>query len=318
MKTTLFPSHIFRILSLVGVASLTNLSLVTSARAMDLILNGGFENDLNGWQTLGDTSTQGNFQGIETLGGQSQGLLTTGCPTTPFADGECFDTQNTNNFRQDDPRTDGRNSVFNYSGKDLGDANGNNFGDDNNLQTFLGLTPNSLNVERQGGTIDGTRTPKEGSAIKQEITVTEDSIITFNWNYVTNDGQNPTFGNQDYSFVTIYDTGSAPGDREIQILGDSDGDISTPTEGDRTTFEENGNGYRFFSSELLPPGTYVIGAGVVDVDGTGLTSGLLLDNFEVVPFDFSSTAGLGLVAGVFGLSRLRVVSRKIRCGSRKC
>ena len=306
MNTALSYRRLYRPLILITVASFVSLDSASPASAMDLILNSGFENGFNNWQTLGDTSIQSDFQGIDTLGGNSQGLLTTGCPAEPFANGECFDTQDTSNFRQDDPRTDSSNYVFNYSGNDQGDANNNNAGDDNNLQNFLGLPANSLNIDRQGGTVGGTRTPKEGSAIKQEeITVTEDSIITFHWNYVTNDGQNPTFGNQDYSFVTIYEEGSDVGDREIQILGDSDGDISTPITNGSTTFEERNNGYQFFSSELLPPGTYVVGTGVLDVDGTGLTSALLLDNFEVVPFDFSSTAGLSLVAGVFGLSRLR-------------
>ena len=62
-----------------------------------------------------------------------------------------------------------------------------------------------------------------------------------------------------------------------------------------------------YQSAQLEPGTYIIGAGIVDVDGTGLSSGLLVDNFEVqeVPFDFSATTGLGFVASLFGLSRLR-------------
>ena len=90
----------------------------------------------------------------------------------------------------------------------------------------------------------------------------------------------------------------------VQILGDSTGDITTPIDASQTDFSTV-NGYRFFSSEALDAGTYVVGMGVVDVDGTGISSGLLVDNFEVVPFDFSATAGLGFVAGVFGLSRLR-------------
>lgn len=305
MKITLSFRYAFNVLSLFSIASLTTFSSGRSVEAADLVFNSGFENGFDDWQTLGDTSIQGGFQGIDTIGGRNQGLLTTGCPDVAFPNGECFDTQNTDNFRQDDPRDDGGNDVFNYTGNDQGDANANNSGDVNNLQNFLDLSPNSLNVDREGGSIGGQRTPKEGSAIKQEVTVTEDSIFTFHWNYVTNDGKNPIFGNQDYSFVTIYEKGSDVADREIQILGDSDGSIATPITDGNTSFAERDNGYQYFSSELLPPGTYVIGTGVVDVDGTGITSGLLLDNFEVVPFDFSSTAGLGLVAGVFGWSRLR-------------
>lgn len=304
MNTVLSFPRLYCTLSLVTVASFASLISANSASAMDLILNSGFEDDFTNWQTLGDTSTQPSFQGIDPLGGSRQGLLTTGCPAAPFTDGECFDTQDTSNFRQDDPRTDNSDFVFNYSGNDQGDANGNNFGQSSNLQTFLGLSANSLNIPRQGGAIGGTRTPKEGSAIKQEITLTEDSVITFNWNYLTNDGTDSLLGNQDYSFVTIYNTNGAQGDRSISILGDSTGDISTPIANGSTSFERDTD-YQFFSSEVLPPGTYIVGTGVVDVDGTGISSGLLVDNFEVVPFDFSTTTGLGLVAGVFGLSRLR-------------
>jgi len=305
MNTAISFQYLINTFGLLGLASLTSLSMVNPASAMNLILNSGFENDLNDWQTLGDISTQSTFQGIDPVGGNHHGLLTTACPANPFANGECFDTQNTSNFRQDDPAGGSSNRVFNRSGEDQGDANGNNFGQVSNLQTFLGLSKNSLNIERSGGAIAGTRTPKEGSAIRQTITVEENSIITFNWNYLTNDGTDSILGNQDYSFVTIYDLNkSDPNNRNVQILGDSTGDITTPIAPGETSFEKEG-GYRFYSSEILEAGTYVVGAGIIDVDGTGISSGLLLDNFEVVPFDFSATSGLGVVVGAFGLTQLR-------------
>lgn len=309
MNTFLFPRHLIKILSLLTLASLANLTTTSSASSMNVILNSGFEDDFDNWSNIGDTSIQNTFQGISPLGGSNQALITTSCPDSPFASGECFDTQNPANFRQDDPNGGIADRTFNFSGLDQADANGNNLGQSSNLQTFLGLGANSLNLPREGGSISGNRTPKEGSAIQQTITLDEPGIITFNWNYLTNDGTDPLFGNQDFSFVTIYDDGSDLADRGVQILGDSTGSISTPIAPGQTSFEKVG-GYQFFSSELLPPGTYVVGTGVVDVDGTGISSGLLIDNFAVVPFDFSATAGLGLVAGVFGLSRLR---RRRKC-----
>jgi hypothetical protein len=258
----------------------------------------------------------GGYKGQDTLtggGGRDQFLYTETSDgvdiITDFAIGQdqidlSQIIQNETNYRQDDPLAGTSNRTFNFSGADQGDANGNNLGQTSNLQTFLGLAPNTLNIPRQGGSIPGTRTPKEGSAIQQTITLTKDSIIKFNWNYLTNDGTHPIFGNQDYSFVTIYNVNSNPSDRPVQILGDSTGNISTPISSGQTSFEKAG-GYQSYDSPLLPPGTYVIGAGVVDVDGTGISSGLLIDNFEVVPFDFSATTGLGLVTAVFGLSRLR-------------
>ena len=304
MNTALSYRGLFRTFSLVTVASFAGLIATNPASAMDLFLNGGFENDLDNWEILGDTSTQSSFQGIDPLGGDFQGLLTTSCPATPFPSGECFDTQDPSNFRQDDPAGGSNNRVFNLSGLDQGDANGNNFNQNDNIQNFLQLPSNSLNIPREGGAIGGTRTPKEGSAIRQTITVEDGSIVTFDWNYLTNDGTDPLLGNQDYSFVTIYNTQSDRADRTIRVLGDSSGSIITPIDESQTDFDKV-SGYDFFSSEPLDAGTYVVGAGVIDVDGTGISSGLLLDNFAVVPFDFSSTTGLGFVAGIFGLSRLR-------------
>lgn len=309
MNTSLFPRHLIKILSLLLVSSLANLANSHRVSAMNVILNSGFEDDFTNWNNIGDTSIQNTFQGISPIGGSNQALITTSCPDSPFVRGECFDTQNPTNFRQDDPSGGSGNRTFNFSGLDQADANGNNFGQATNLQTFLGLGANSLNLPRIGGSISGTRTPKEGSAIQQTVTLDEPGIITFNWNYLTNDGTHAIFGNQDFSFVTIYGDSSNVADREVQILGDSTGSITTPIAPGQTSFERVG-GYQFFSSELLPAGTYVVGAGVVDVDGTGISSGLLIDNFEVVPFDFSATTGLGLVAGIFGLSHLR---RRWKC-----
>lgn len=300
--------------SLISIASLANLTTLDSAYGFTVNFenpdfNDGFNNDSTGWRTLGDTSTPGAFQGIEPASGSTQGLLTNSCPSIAFPEGECFDTQNPANYRQDDPNGGEQNRVFNFSGSDQGDANGNNFGQETNLQTFLGLSSNSLNIEREGGAITGTRTPKEGSAIKQTIEVTDTDkpfVISFDWNYLTNDGTDDLLGNQDYSFITIYPADSEVSDRTITILGDSTGEITTPIDPSQTDFLKVG-GYMSYESAYLEPGTYVVGAGVVDVDGTGVSSGLLVDNFQVeeVPFDFSATTGLGLVASLFGLSRLR-------------
>ena len=266
--------------------------------------NTDFENDLTNWNTTGDVSIQQTFQGIEPVGGNNQALITTSCPNTAFAAGECFDTQNPSQFRQDDPTRSNSARTFNFSGLDLTDANGNN--SPNNLQGFLGLESNALNIARSEGRIPGFRTPKEGSAITQTLTVDEPFKLTFDWNYLTNDGTHETFGNQDYSFLTLYAQDSQPGERTVSILGESTGSINTPILDSQTDFEKVG-GYMSYDSGVLQPGTYVVGLGVVDVDGTGISSGLLLDNFAIqeVPFDFSATTGLGLVASVFALARLR-------------
>lgn len=308
MNSSMFRLNLIRTFSLASLFSLSSLAINLPARAFSVDFNNtDFENGYTGWTTTGDASIQPVFQGINPVGGNNQALITTSCPASAFPGGECFDTQNPNNFRQDDP-TSNNDRTFNFSGLDQTDANGNN--SPNNLQGFLGLEPNALNIDRSGGKIPGFRTPKEGSAITQTITVDTPFKLSFDWNYLTNDGTHETFGNQDFSFLTFYPEGSNPADRTVEILGDSTGAISTPILNGQTDFEKVG-GYVSYDSGVLQPGTYVVGLGVVDTDGTGISSGLLIDNFAVqeVPFDFSATTGLGLVAGFFGLTRLR---RKLR------
>ncbi|MGL5796040.1 MAG: PFE-CTERM domain-containing protein [Waterburya sp.] len=308
MNISMLRHNIFRTFSLISFVGLANLVTSHSANAFTVdFKNTDFENNFTNWGTTGDASIQGIFQGIDPIGGNNQALITTSCPDTAFAGGECFDTQNPTNPRFDDPNVS-NSRTFNFSGFDQTDANGNNA--PNNLQTFLGLGANSLNIDRTGGTIPGFRTPKEGSAITQTITVDKPFKLTFNWNYLTNDGTHPIFGNQDYSFLTLYSQNSDPSSRTIKILGDSIGAITTSIPSGQTDFEKVG-GYISYDSGVLQPGTYVVGLGVVDTDGTGISSGLLIDNFAVeeVPFDFSASTGLGLVASIFGMTYLR---RKFR------
>lgn len=311
MNMSMFRQNLIPTVSLVSILSLANLLASNSASAFTVdFQNTDFENNYTGWNTTGDASIQGIFQGINPQGGSNQSLITTSCPDTAFATGECFDTQNPANPRFDDPDISNE-RTFNFSGSDQTDADGNNA--PNNLQTFLGLDANALNIERKGGTISGTRTPTEGSAITQTIAADESFILSFDWNYLSNDGTHPIFGNQDFSFLTLYPEDSAPNTRTIEILGDSTGGI-VPIDADQTNFQ-NAGVYSRYNSDVLDPGTYVVGLGVVDVDGTGISSGLLIDNFAIqsldagdpalIPFDFSATTGLGVVASIFGLTRLR-------------
>ena len=304
MIMSMFRQNLIRTVSLVGLFSLANLVTSNPVKAFTVdFQNTDFENNFTGWNITGDASIQQDFQGTNPISGNNQALITTSCPNTAFAGGVCFDTQNPANPRFDDPDAS-NNRTFNYSGFDQTDANGNNT--PNNLQTFLGLDANSLNIARTDSVVPGFRTPEEGSAIKQTITVDEPFTLSFDWNYLTNDGTNTILGNQDFSFLTLYPEGSDLNTRTLEILGDSIGAITTPIDVAQTDFEKVG-GYFPYVSDVLEPGTYVVGLGVVDVDGTGISSGLLLDNFAVqeIPFDFSATTGLGIVAGIFGLTRLR-------------
>ena len=138
--------------------------------------------------------------------------------------------------------------------------------------------------------------------------------INFDWNFLTNDGAD-LLGDQDFAFVSI------TGDNleEIYILEDSTGPIPTVGAG-ATDFANPTVPYTAYVSEELAltsidgvtPGTYRVGFGVIDVDGTDRSSALLVDNFALreVPFDFSPGLGLLLMSGLFGINYFR------RCQSR--
>lgn len=307
------------LIGLLSFISLGSLLSISPAQAFTVTFeNTDFESDFDGWTTTGDTSIQQDFENqLQYI--NKQALINTGCPDIVFAAGECFD-------QQDESRTTARNddtgsfsgsessgtSQFNFSGNDQVSADGQDATGVfslNNLQDFLGLDQNSLNIDRENGLLSGTRTPKEGSAIRQTITVDEDFTLSFNWHFLTNDSNNATFGDQDYGFVTIYEIGSDISARNIEVLADAGAGLSSSNTSFASGTFSGGNGindYDLYTSSVLPAGTYVVGLGVVDVDGVGDTSGLFVDNFQVeVPFEFSPTAGIALMLGLFGCDRLR-------------
>lgn len=324
------PKKITSLIGLLGLMSLSSLLSTTPVQAFTVTFeNTDFENNFDGWTTTGDTSIQTLFDGqLQYV--NNQALINTGCPSTAFAGGECFDQQDENRStpRNDDGITflgteSSGGNQFNFSGNDQVSADGLDttgvFSFDN-LQDFLGLDENTLNIARENGSISGTRTPKEGSAIRQTITVDNTFTLSFNWHFLTNDANDATFGDQDYGFVSIYEIGSDISTRNIEVLADAGSDlVGSDTSFTSGTFS-GGNGisdYDLYTSVTLPAGTYVVGLGVVDVDGVNATSGLFVDNFQVqeVPFDFSPTAGIALVLGLFGCDRLRrrMKDKDIKC-----
>jgi hypothetical protein len=289
--------------------SLGSLITANSVNAYGITFsNGDFENSTllngsNGWTGIGSTDIRGTYSGVNPSNTQ-QGVITTACPNS--------NSTFCQNSRNDDPGT--TTGTFNLLGKDQLSASP----EIADLQTSLGLSPNALSIFREIGGVkyDGTsgnpilyRTPKEGSAIFQNITIGStgnptDTLFTFNYDFLTNDGAG-SLGDKDFGFFSI----SGNGLQEVISLEDSTGSIPAAS---GTNYATNTNPYQSRSvRKTLAPGTYKISFGVVDVDGSGNSSAFLLDNFnaEAVPFEFSPTAGLGLVVSIFGLSRLR---RKFR------
>ena len=310
---------VFSLKALISVASISGLVGVSSLIPLNSAYaysvnfnNGGFEdpinfNDSSGWEGAGDTSSLGTYSTVSPFD-NNQGVISTACPGTSFPNGECQ-----NNRNDDTTTTLGQ---FNNSGNDQISASIESV---NNLQSILGLDNNSLSIPREIGGVrfDGTngnplitRTPKEGSAIYQDITITNDGssinnfTLNFNWDFLTNDGAD-FLGDQDFAFVSITNDS---GFEEIFILEDSTGNIPTVAS-DATDFANLTSPYAaYISDELaLTPGNYRVGFGVVDVDGVDRSSALLVDNFVVqeVPFEFSPAFGLLLMGGFFGINYLR-------------
>ena len=296
--------------------------------------NTGFEGSgsgsFTGWDTTGDTTIQSTFQGTSPTAGSYQALITNGCPDT--VETLCKNST-TNNPRNDDPsRGDG---IFNFSGNDQISADTGT----PDLQSFFGLGANDLSIARENSLISGLRTPKEGSGIKQDIQIVISAAdvssgmnaftLSFNYAYVTNDGNNtvPGLGDQDFAFFTLglYNSGTDTytptlnsGD-PIEVLADSGSTLTDPSSDNFVyqdpTYHTTSNQFSYTVSGLAA-GTYEyrLGYGVVDVDNTGRTSGLMLDNFQIVqdvPFDFSPGLGLVLVFILIVADRIRV-SRKTK------
>lgn len=296
------------LINTVGFTSLLTLSsllTIDSAFAFSVTFNNaGFENQYDGWTTTGDATVQPIFQNINPTAGSSQALITNACHY-------CVDGDS---LRNDDSGT--KVSTFNYSNTNPVSSTVSV----PSLQTALQLDADALNILVEDGTTsyrDFYRTPKEGSGILSDtFTVTDgDFTLSFNWNYLTNDGANGDLGDQDFSFVTIYSvdgTGSpinyyANSDTytQIDVLSDSTGGI--PTNTTNTTFDTV-SGYNTYTSGVLPAGSYRVGYGVVDVDGVDRSSALLVDNIQIqqeIPFEFSPTLGLLIVGGMIAGDRFR-------------
>ena len=131
---------------------------------------------------------------------------------------------------------------------------------DTDLETFLGLTLGSLDGLGNG---DAT----QGTAIKQTVTVSAGTQLSFDWNFLTNEGT-PSSTYNDFTFVSIVsDT--------LDTLADTNSSFVSSA----TSFNEE-TGFSNFSYTFSTAGTYTIGVGVVDVQDTSVSSALLVDNFS--------------------------------------
>ncbi|GET37592.1 PEP-CTERM sorting domain-containing protein [Microseira wollei] len=153
---------------------------------------------------------------------------------------------------------------------------------DSALETFLGLAPGSLDNLSNGNAT-------AGSAIRQTFAAKAGDILTFDWNFLT-DEFTPTFFN-DFSFVSI---------SFLEELADT----TFPTFiSSLTPFNEE-TGLQKFSFKIPTTGTYTLGLGVIDVADSIVDSGLLVDNVKLVSVPEPTSAFGFLAFGAFGVGSL--------------
>ena len=218
--------------------------LILSPSAHAALLNPGFEDGFENWDTIGDVSIDMGGLGIEPPFANAQALLTTA------------------SLGEDDfPEPAG---TFNFSGNSAVTT-----GSTPELETFLGLSSGALDIF-------SFLQAFEGSAIIQNLTVEEnEEDITVFWNFLTNDS-NSNFpltpdSPRDYAFMVL--------DGQVTILADTSSPLitSSSTDFDRET------GFQSITIPTLSPGVHTLGFGIVDIQDNAVTSALLIDVEEIVP-----------------------------------
>lgn len=152
-----------------------------------------------------------------------------------------------------------------------------------NLESFLGLSSGTLT--NSGAT--------EGSAIQQTIGANTGDVLSFDYNFLTDEVPGNSDFN-DFAFFTL-------NNNFISLADTLSPELFSPS---FSSFAAE-TGYQSFSYTFTSSGTYTLGFGVVDVDNTGggdtgVNSGLLVDNVKTTPVPepmtiFGSLAALGFM-----------------------
>ncbi|MDJ0774078.1 MAG: pre-peptidase C-terminal domain-containing protein [Mastigocoleus sp. MO_167.B18] len=135
---------------------------------------------------------------------------------------------------------------------------------DSDLEQFLGLSSGALdNLANADVT--------EGSAIKQTFSAQAGDVLTFDWNFLTNETTPDNFFN-DFAFFSITPFTTQLADTTYPLFAETfAGDFNEET------------GYQNVSIAISQPGTYTLSFGVVDVGDNIVDSALLIDNIQVGP-----------------------------------
>ena len=239
-----------------AIAVLTSLAITPIAEAA--VLNGGFEDNLSGWEAIGDYRVESSNIGVKPAEGSSQAFLST-------AFNEVIGLDNQGN------EIIGGNAASATFISNLAEAE--------SLEGFF-ATSTFFGEELLGGL--ATAEPIEGSAIKQTFTANAGETVSFSWNLLTNESTGQSAVNDltypefnDFAFALIQTESST----EWFRLADT---ISGFSASAVPSFDQQ-TGVQTFSYTVPSTGNYTLGIGVVDVGEPTRISGLLVDQVAAVP-----------------------------------
>ncbi len=136
----------------------------------------------------------------------------------------------------------------------------------------------------------------QGSGFYQEFTAVDNSTLSFEWNFMTNEST-PTATYTDFLFWGITASGGGPLLQGGILMDTAQAAEFGPAPGVSPFGEETG--YRTENATIAVGGAYRIVFGVVDVRDDNFTSGALLDNFQLVP---EPSTALLILSGMFILA----------------
>lgn len=236
-------------------------SLLGASPSYAVSINGGFEtSNFTGWSRIGDTSIQtANSFGSSPTEGVFEAFLS----TASVADDN-----------------------FNFSGTDAVPSS--------DVEAFLGLEPGSLNNLGNRDVFPVI----EGAAIKQAFAANAGDILSFDYNFLTDEYPQSEYYNS-FAFIVL--------NTSTNELADTFSNLNPSS-----TFFNQETGFQSFSTVLPTSGTYTLGLGIVD-RGEAFSSGLLVDNVQTTSIpEPSSTLGVLAFAALGGVSLLKskVLKRK--------
>ncbi len=150
------------------------------------------------------------------------------------------------------------------------------------IEKFLGLTRGSLSTLGNG-------VANGGAAIKQTFTASAGDVVSFDWNFLTDEGT-PNARNNDFAFFSLNGL-TELADTKVSFV-----DSLSP-------FREE-TGYQTTSYNITTAGTYTLGFGVINSGDRKVQSGLLIDNVSSEPVPEPASM-LGILAfGALGGKKL--------------